>query len=222
MKRLILGTAIFFLLFAAEAISDDSEEKSAFQKHEESFKVKPPLPEKKKIKFRGYSSFRRDFDEMCDYIEADGQIEWLRERAEINSTELKSCPICRSLYITLKGACKPKKARGKNVDGNAKEKRVARLDPSTELIDHVSRIFREMAEKPKENAEGFYIGIEFMLAEMRDANSKSVLAKNYYDTLSEYIDAPFKARGIGVEEKGSAANKAAATPTPSVSLDELF
>ena len=97
------------------------------------------------------------------------------------------------------------------------------MDPGTELLDLVSDFFREMAEaKPREVAEGYYVGVEHLIREMRLKEGKSRIEQEYFDTLAEFIEAPFKSRGFLPEKKGLPLATPPPSRTPKVSIDDLF
>lgn len=103
-------------------------------------------------------------------------------------------------------------------------KKIVQLDPSTELLDLVSSIFREMSEsKPKEEAENYFLAVSHLLKEMRDPENKTIKEKEYYSTLAAYIEAPFKSEGF-LGETNSSINSSTSDPftKPRTKLDDLF
>lgn len=232
---------------AHEAQIEEVEEerpKNAFELHEEEVVNAKSKPEQSKsIIFKGYAPFRASFSQICALIDQDGQLGWINLKSAEYANNKQLCIPCRALYLSFETACKPKKVlvpkvkkkKKKKEEEEAEEdaepeatptppKKVIRLDPGTELLDKISILFRDMAErKPVEAAAGYFQGIEHFLIEMRKPDGKSIAEKAYYDTLAEFIEAPFKARGLTTEDKKSLkSGKNVPIPTPSSSLDDLF
>ncbi len=194
------------------------EEKSAFELHEEKIQesriAKKAIKKNPTYKFKGFGSYRRDFTEICRMIEDDGQKDWILAKATEYSKSLEKCSACKTLYKALFTACSVKKAfvpkikkkkkddeeegdEAKSEEEPKVKKMIERLDPSTELIDRVSITFREMTQvKSEEEANANYQALEHLIAEMRVKDDKNKVQMEYYDTLAEYIEAPFLSEGF--------------------------
>lgn len=219
---------------------------NSFESYEESIEE----AKKKHIKqFKGFGMYRSRIQSACKLLEAEGQRQWFFDTAK-KFSNIKDCQSCRSLYVTFVGACagktktkvSAKKEKTPVVEEPSEthevateegtpvakptvsEKNVIRgsWDPSTELLDLISRIFREMAED-EEVAEENFKAVKHLTDNMRDPIDKKIDQKQYLDTLATYMLSPFIVRGIGVEEAESQGHEGGGAPAkPTVALDSLF
>ena len=221
---------------------------SSFKAYEESIEQSKTV----KLKaFKGFVAYKSRFVKMCKLMEEDGQRVWLHETTKKLVTPTKDCGPCRSLYSTLAATCsakskpKPKKkpvveakeeedsSEGEGEEGSEEEGATPTptpkpevvkqaLDPSTELLDLVSGIFRQMAED-KDFAEENYLAVKTLTDLMKSSADKTSIQRNYLTTLAVYMLSPFESRGIG--KKRSQTEKKTGNRQslqPAVSLDDLF
>ncbi|RMG41835.1 MAG: hypothetical protein D6719_07725 [Candidatus Dadabacteria bacterium] len=68
---------------------------------------------KKKVRFRGYGSYKRSFRKMCQYMGRDGRQETFWKLMEFNDVKDPNCPACKPLFNALKTSCKVRKKRAR-------------------------------------------------------------------------------------------------------------
>jgi hypothetical protein len=252
--KTFIPVLVIIAVCAACLVQAEDEELNAFQLHEKKAHADKHQKEEK-YKFKGYSSYRPAFAQICTLIEQDGQLNWMTSKAQQYAYLDSDCVPCRTLYLSLNSTCKPRKpspvklkkkdkvteetkvadskkegAEGEEekkpveVEVKKVEKKIIKLDPSTELLDLISNVFRSMALKePPEEAFGYFTGVENLVTEMRDKDGKTEAEKIYYDTLAEFIEAPFKNEGFLTKSKNSVkTGDKLPIVDPSASIDELF
>jgi hypothetical protein len=196
---------------------------------DDGFEVPKNTPAVRAAPFPGYERYRRDVEEQCLLLEADGRKDALLGLVTPQAVDDKECVGCKFLFRLYVTSCKMKKERvvmkKKRTAASEDEAEatptpvptpIVRRLPSTELLDVVSATYAKMADDEKNLNENLKAVRKFrdLLA---SAPGLGTAAKEYFDVLSAYVFAPFER----FEKINS--NSQAAQPTPNQEhLDSLF
>lgn len=71
----------------------------------------PLEKQKRKIPFKGYGKFARNFKELCDGIRADGRDKVLHDLLQPYLEQDEECLACQPLFKSISFNCKPKKLK---------------------------------------------------------------------------------------------------------------
>lgn len=93
-------------------------------------------------------------------------------------------------------------------------------DPNIVVIDLVSRLFQTIAEAP--GAELSMMAVDLFVAELRNPVGKTESAQQYFDTLAEFMIAPFDEVRAELRETLDAQKEAGEGERPQANVDEMF
>lgn len=93
-------------------------------------------------------------------------------------------------------------------------------DPNIVVIDLISRLFQTIAEAP--GAELAMMAVDLFVAELRNPAGKTESAQQYFDTLAEFMTAPFDGVRAELRETLDAQKAAGEGERPEANVDEMF
>jgi hypothetical protein len=97
---------------------------------------------------------------------------------------------------------------------------VPERDPNIVVIDLVSRLFQSLADG--EGAELALMAVDLFVGELRNPAEKSESTRAYFDTLSEYMLAPFESIRGELIESIEAQGEAGEGSAPQENVDQMF
>ncbi|MFM1846704.1 MAG: hypothetical protein RL417_178 [Pseudomonadota bacterium] len=97
---------------------------------------------------------------------------------------------------------------------------VPERDPNIVVLDLVSRLFQSLADA--EGAELSLMAVDLFVAELRSPSGKSEGTRAYFDTLAEYMVAPFEGMRAELAASLAAHQEAAGGVKPEANVDEMF
>jgi hypothetical protein len=221
-----------------EVISEEASGGSSFESYVESVEE---AKKKKARAFKGFGAYKGRVKKMCKLIGEDGHSEWFAVTSKRYANSMKDCAPCRSMYAMLAGSCLAGKTKlvikktplpkvekadaNKEIPTSVPTKSEVKLkqpawDPSTELLDIVSRVFSEMSDD-KEVAEENFRAVKHLTDQMLMDKTLSNARASYFKTLSRFMLTPFEIRGIG-KNKNEEDSYSSSEQAPKVSIDTLF
>jgi hypothetical protein len=97
---------------------------------------------------------------------------------------------------------------------------VPERDPNLVVLDLVSRLFQDLAEG--EGAELTLMAVDLFVNELRNPEGKSTAALEYFDTLAEFMLAPFESIREELLRAQAAQKGESPTAEPEESVNEMF
>ena len=171
--------------------------------------------------FKGYGRFKKEFQDMCSKLRADGRSDRLSEMLSQSLPAQVDCRSCAALFKSIYSACKPPKVRLKTGESRPSPPSKQR-EPSVEVVDSVSRVFSAMAQDPDLKMYAAP-AVRRMKQVVLDTTGKTRAEIDYYGIVMEFAAAPFKEiTPEGDENAQKEGGAAAPEPAKSVDLKELF
>lgn len=131
--------------------------------------------------------------QLCTAVHKDGQLALFLEVLQKSTEKEKECYSCTSFYKAISTGCKRHTGEKKGPKGKQVEvvKKLTALDPSTELIDVVSKLFLHLREERELLEQKVRLVRRLSLA-MAERYGRTPQQRYYLQVLSGYIKAPFR------------------------------
>jgi hypothetical protein len=181
------------------------------------------VPKKRAI--QSFGRFESNLKQMCAGLDLDGRRERLFNIAIVQKKEERACPLCRSLWGTVAGACKPapkkeppkkKKKDEEEVEAEptpTPKPQVKQRYPAPVLLDLISRMADGMYEAESDD-KAVRRALDSIVTAVMSASDLSIAEREYFETLFAFLTAPWEGREDLTHQR--------ATPTPDPSVDEMF
>ena len=179
----------------------------------------------KKRAIQSFGRFESNLKQMCAGLDLDGRRERLFNIATVQKKEERACPLCRSLWGTVAGACKPvlkkeppkkKKKDEEEVEAEptpTPKPQIKQRYPAPVLLDLVSRMADGMYDAESDD-QAVRRAVDSVVTAVMSASDLSIAERDYFETLFAFLTAPWEGREDLTHQR--------ATPTPDPSVDEMF
>jgi len=131
--------------------------------------------------------------QLCTAVQRDGQLGLFLEVLQKSTEKEKECYPCTSFYKAISTGCRRHTGEKKGPKGKQVEvvKKLTALDPSTELLDVVSKLFVHLREE-RELLEQKVRLVRRLSLTMAERYGRTPQQRYYLQVLSGYIKAPFR------------------------------